>query len=81
MGEYTPEFEGTKIAVCDGIADNVMYAGEKSNLFFGTSLNSDLSEIKILDMENLDGSNNVRMVAKWTAGVQTGVASDFTYQS
>jgi hypothetical protein len=29
----------------------------------------------------LDGSNNVRMVAKWTAGVQTGVASDFTYQS
>ena len=81
MGEYTPEFEGTKIAVCDGLADNAMYAGEKSNFFFGTSLNSDLSEIKILDMENLDGSNNVRMVAKWTAGVQTGVASDFTYQS
>jgi len=81
MGEYTPEFEGTKIAVCDGIADNVMYAGEKSNLFFGTSLSSDLTEIKVLDMENLDGSNNVRMVAKWTAGVQTGVASDFTYQS
>lgn len=81
MGEYTPEFEGTKIAVCDGIADNVMFAGEKSNLFFGTSLSSDLTEIKVLDMENLDGSNNVRMVAKWTAGVQTGVASDFTYQS
>ena len=81
MGEYTPEFEGIKIAVCPGVADNVMYAGQKSNIFFGTSLESDLTAVKALDMENLDGSNNVRMVAKWTAGVQTGVASDFTYQS
>jgi hypothetical protein len=81
MGQYTPEFEGISIAVCPGIADNKMFAGCKSNLFFGTSLNSDLTAVKVLDMENLDGSNNVRMVAKWTAGVQTGVASDFTYQS
>jgi len=81
MGQYTPEFEGIKIAVCPGIADNEMFAGTKSNVFFGTSLNSDLTAVKVLDMENLDGSNNVRMVAKWTAGVQTGVASDFTYQS
>jgi len=81
MGQYTPEFEGISIAVCPGIADNVMYAGAKSNAFFGTSLNSDLTAVKVLDMENLDGSNNVRMVAKWTAGVQVGVASDFTYQS
>ena len=81
MGQYTPEFEGIKIAVCPGIADNVMYAGQKSNLFFGTSLASDLTEVRILDMADLDGSDNVRMVAKWTAGVQVGVASDFTYQS
>jgi len=70
-----------KIAVCPGIADDEMYAGCKSNLFFGTSLSSDLTAIKVLDMENLDGSNNVRMVTKWTAGVQTGVAADFTFQS
>lgn len=81
MGQYTPEFEGVKIAVCHGIEDDVMYAGQKSNLFFGTSLNSDLTEVKVLDMENLDGSNNVRMVAKWTAGVQVGVPSDFVKQS
>ncbi len=81
MGEYTPEFEGIKIAVCDGLADNEMFAGCKSNVFFGTSLNSDLTNIKVLDMENLDGSNNVRMVAGWTGGVQLGVPSDFTYQS
>ena len=81
MGQYTPEFEGIKIAVCPGLADNQMFAGQKSNLFFGTSLSSDLTEIRILDMAELDGSDNVRMVAKWTAGVQVGVASDFTFQS
>ena len=34
MGQYTPEFEGIKIAVVSGLADNVMYAGTKGNLFF-----------------------------------------------
>jgi len=83
MGQYTPEFEGIKIAVCPGLADNEMFAGEKSNAFFGTStgIDMDYTSVKVLDMENLDGSSNVRMVAKWTAGVQTGVASDFTYQA
>ena len=83
MGQYTPEFEGIKLAVCPGLADNQMFAGEKGNAFFGTSTNLDMdyTSVKVLDMENLDGSSNVRMVAKWTAGVQTGVASDFTFQS
>ena len=81
MGQYTPEFEGIKIAVCPGVATNTMWAGTKSNAFFGTSLSSDLTEVKVLDMADLDGSNNVRMVARWTAGVQVGVPADFTKQS
>tara|TARA_R110002020_G_scaffold21591_3_gene73490 strand:+ start:3179 stop:4045 length:867 start_codon:yes stop_codon:yes gene_type:complete len=83
MGQYTPEFEGIKIAVVSGLADNVMYAGTKGNLFFGTStaLDMDFNEVKVLDMADLDGSQNVRLVARWTAGVQVGVAADFTYQS
>ena len=83
MGQYTPEFEGIKIAVVSGLADNVMYAGQKSNLFFGTStaLDMDFNEVKVLDMSSLDGSQNVRMVSRWTAGVTVGVDSDFTYQS
>jgi len=79
MGQYTPEFEGIKIAVAPGVANTHMWAGTKNNAFFGTSLNSDLTAVKVLDMENLDGSNNVRMVASWTAGVQVGVPSDFTH--
>jgi len=81
MGQYTPEFEGVKIAVCPGVATNTMWAGTKSNVFFGTSLNSDLTEVKVLDLENITGGNEVRLVAKWTAGVQVGVPSDFVKQS
>ena len=81
MGQYTPEFEGIKIAVCPGVATNTMWAGTKSNAFFGTSLSSDLTEVKVLDMADLNGSNQIRMVARWTAGVQVGVPADFTKQS
>jgi hypothetical protein len=81
MGEYNANYNGVKIAVCSGIPDNKMYAGQKSNLFFGTSLSSDLTSIQVADMSNLDLSNNVRMVAKYTAGVVVGVPADFTIQS
>ena len=81
MGEYTPEFEGIKIAIAPGVADTHMWAGTKSNIFFGTSSQSEmLTGVKVLDMSELDGSNNIRCVAKWTAGCQVGVASDFTHQ-
>lgn len=80
MGQYTPEFEGLKIAVSPGMPDNQIVAAQKSNLFFGTSLSSDLSEVRVLDMAALDGSDNVRVVAKWTAGCQIGVGSDVTWQ-
>jgi len=83
MGQYTPEFEGIKISVVSGLADKVMYAGQQGNLYFGpsTALDMDFNEVKVLDMADLDGSQNVRMVARWTAGVQVGVDADFTYQS
>jgi hypothetical protein len=81
MGAYTPEFEGVKIAVVNGVEDDVMYCGRKSNLFFGTSLSSDLTSIQVQDMSTIDLSNNIRMVAKWTAGVQVGVPADFVKQS
>ena len=84
MGQYTPEFEGIKIAVVSGLADNIMYAGQKSNLYFGTSTaldNMDSNRVQVLDMSELDGSQNIRFVAMWTAGVQVGVDADFTYNN
>tara|TARA_R100001079_G_scaffold40337_1_gene20346 strand:- start:772 stop:1671 length:900 start_codon:yes stop_codon:yes gene_type:complete len=81
MGEYTPEFEGLKIAVCPGMPDNQIVAAQQSNLFFGTDLVSDHTEIRLLDMTALDGSDNLRVVAKYSAGVQVGVGADVCVQA
>ena len=80
-GDYEPVFEGYKIAVCPGMADNQVIAAEKSNMFFGTDLLSDHTRITLMDMSALDGSDNMRLVARYSAGVQTGVGADIVRQS
>ena len=67
---------GVKIFVCPGLSDNKMVAAQRSNLYFGTGLLSNLNEVRVLDMQDLDGSQNVRFVMRMTAGVQFGVAED-----
>lgn len=69
-------FNGVKIFVANGLASNTAIAAEKSNLFFGTGLLTDMGEAKIIDMSDLDGSQNVRVVLRMTAGVQIGVIED-----
>ena len=69
-------FDGVKIFVANGMADNFMMAAEKSNLYFGTGLLSDHNEVKVLDLADVDGSQNVRIVMRFTAGVQYGIGSD-----
>ena len=68
--------DGVQIFVCPGMSDNKMYAAEISNLYFGTGLLNNNQEIRVLDMVDLDGSNNVRMIMRFTSGVQFGIASD-----
>ena len=75
-GDYEPVFEGKKIAVCPGLPEDVLVAGEQSNLFFGTDLLSDHTRIQIMDMANLDGSDNMRVVARYSGGTKQGVGSD-----
>jgi hypothetical protein len=69
-------FDGVKIFVANGLDDNYIMAAQKSNLFFGTGLLSDHNLVKLLDMADLDGSENVRVVMRFTAGVQYGIGSD-----
>jgi len=80
-GDYEPVFEGYRLAICPGMADNQLVAGEKSNLFFGTDLLSDATRITLMDMAQLDGSDNMRLVARYSGGVQTGVGADIVRQS
>jgi hypothetical protein len=69
-------FDGVKIFLANGLANNFMMAAEKSNLYFGTGLLSDNQEVKVIDLAEVDGSQNVRVVMRFTAGVQFGIASD-----
>jgi len=74
-------FDGVKIFVANGLADNTAMAAEKSNLFFGTGLLSDHNLVKVIDMADIDGSQNVRVVMRYTSGVQYGIGSDIVLYS
>ena len=69
-------FDGIKVVLASGMPSDHIVAGQKSNLYFGTGLISDHNEVKVLDMADLDGSQNVRVVMRFTAGVQYGIGSD-----
>ena len=67
---------GVKIFVGQGLSDDKMYAAQRSNLYFGTGLLNSTQEVKVLDMSDLDASNNARIVMRFTSAVQFGIASD-----
>jgi hypothetical protein len=69
-------FNGVKVVMANGMSDNTMIAAEKGNLFFGTGLLADQNEVKVLDMADLDGSQNVRFIMRYTAAVQYGNVTD-----
>ena len=74
-------FDGVKLFVANGLANNKAMAAEKSNLFFGTGLLSDHNEVQVIDMGSIDGSQNVRVVMRFTSGVQYGIGSDIVLYS
>jgi len=71
-------FDGIKIFVANGLANNTAIAAQKSNLFFGTGLLADTQEVQLIDMSPIDGSQNCRVVMRFTAGVQYGIVEDIT---
>ena len=79
VGEKPFNFNGIEIVLCPGLGANKVVAAQKSNLFFGTGLMSDYNTVKVLDMADLDGSQNFRIIMRYTAGVQVGVLSDVVY--
>lgn len=74
-------FDGVKIVVANGLADNTAVAAQKSNLYFGTGLLSDHNLVKVIDMADIDGSQQVRVVMRFTAGIQHGIGSDIVLYS
>ena len=78
--DYEATFEGIKLSVVYGMPDDKLVAAQVSNLFFGTDLLSDTTQVKMLDMSPLDGSENLRFVAKYSGGVQVGIGAEVVQQ-
>jgi len=74
-------FEGIPVFVANGMGNNKMMLTPKSNLFWGTGLADDRNEVRFIDMADKDGSRNVRVIMRWTAGCQIGVGADLVYYS
>ena len=69
-------FDGVRIFMANGLANNTALLAQKSNLYFATGLLNDMNEVKVLDMGDIDGSQNVRVVMRFTADAKYGFASD-----
>jgi len=72
-------FMGYKIQESAGVPDNHIIAADPANMFVGTDLLSDANEVKLLDMSDLDGSQNIRMISRYKFGVQVGYTNEVAW--
>ena len=69
-------YNGVPIFMANGLPNNSMLATTTSNLYFGCSLLSDTQEVRVIDMADIDGSQNVRVIMRMAAGATYGVIED-----
>tara|TARA_R100001443_G_scaffold12761_4_gene22513 strand:+ start:860 stop:1756 length:897 start_codon:yes stop_codon:yes gene_type:complete len=81
VGQTEMNYQGIPMFVTSGLNTNNAVAARKSNLFFGTGLLNDRNEVKVIDMADIDGSQNCRVVMRYSAGVQIGVGADIVLYS
>jgi hypothetical protein len=79
VGEKPFNFNGIEIVLCPGMSASKVVISQKSNLHFGTGLLSDYNEVRVLDMANIDGSQNYRIIMRYTGGVIFGIGQDIVY--
>ena len=72
-------FGGVPIFVAPGITDDTMIAAETSNLFFGLGLLNDYNEVRTIDQTPITGSQNVRIIMRFTAAAQIGIGANVVY--
>ena len=69
-------FDGIPIFMANGLGADNMVATTVDNLYFGCGLLNDNSLVKTIDMADIDGSNNVRVILRYNAGIQYGIGGD-----
>lgn len=69
-------FQGVNLFVANGMTDDIMIATNVSNMYFGTGLFNDFTQLKLIDTAETLGDQNVRIVMRYTAACQFGNVSD-----
>jgi len=69
-------FDGVKVFLAQGLASGTALLAQKSNLYFATGLLNDMNEVAVLDLSQIDGSKNCRVVMRFTADAKYGFAED-----
>ena len=69
-------FDGVRVFLAQGLASGTALLAQKSNLYFATGLLNNLNEVAVLDLAQIDGSKNVRVVMRFTADAKYGFAED-----
>ena len=71
-GDTPMNYIGIPIAVAPGIESSQFVLSHKSNLYFGTESVSNINEVILKDMADIDLSDNVRFRSYAVMGVQVG---------
>ena len=69
-------FDGVRIFVANGLANNTALLSQKSNLYFATGLLNDMNEVRVIDTAETLGDDNVRIIMRFTADAKYGFAED-----
>ena len=69
-------FDGIPIFMASGMTSNVAICTYQENLYFGCSVLSDMNEVRVIDMSEFDGSQNVRIVMRMGFGIQYANVED-----
>ena len=69
-------FDGVSIFMSNGIPSNYILAACTSNLMYGCGVLSDKNEVKVIDLADIDGSQNVRVVMRMAATVNFGIGAE-----
>ena len=69
-------FDGIPVFMANGLSANVAIATTTSNLHFATGLLNEMNEARVIDMRPVDGSQNFRVILRFTADATYGFAED-----
>lgn len=70
VGAKPFDLNGVPIFEIGGLPADSIVIYKRSELWFGTGVLADWNQIRFLDMADLDGSQNVRMIMRFYGGVQ-----------